>query len=88
MRSTASTFSKSFQGQGNRPESPVCFFWHLLYSKSSNMIKLVVFDMAGTTINEDNVVYKTLLTAINKKDLIFRWTRFLRKVQEWKNHRR
>ena len=31
------------------------------------MIKLVVFDMAGTTINEDNVVYKTLLTAINKK---------------------
>jgi beta-phosphoglucomutase-like phosphatase (HAD superfamily) len=23
------------------------------------MVKLVVFDMAGTTIDEDNVVYKT-----------------------------
>jgi phosphonatase-like hydrolase len=32
-----------------------------------HMIKLVVFDMAGTTINEDNVVYKTLLTAINNR---------------------
>ncbi|PAW94625.1 HAD family hydrolase [Mucilaginibacter sp. MD40] len=31
----------------------------------SNTIKMVVFDMAGTTINEDNLVYKTLLTAIN-----------------------
>lgn len=29
------------------------------------MIKLVVFDMAGTTVNEHNVVYKTLLSAIN-----------------------
>ena len=29
------------------------------------MIKLVVFDMAGTTINEDNVVYKTLQKAVN-----------------------
>ncbi|RYF19454.1 MAG: HAD family hydrolase [Flavobacteriales bacterium] len=26
---------------------------------------MVVFDMAGTTINEDNLVYKTLLKAIN-----------------------
>ncbi|OJW17993.1 phosphonatase-like hydrolase [Mucilaginibacter sp. 44-25] len=31
----------------------------------SNIVKMVVFDMAGTTINEDNLVYKTLLTAIN-----------------------
>ena len=31
------------------------------------MIKLVVFDMAGTTINEDNVVYKTLQKAVNNK---------------------
>jgi phosphonatase-like hydrolase len=30
------------------------------------MIKLVVFDMAGTTVDEDNVVYKTLHTAINE----------------------
>lgn len=26
---------------------------------------MVVFDMAGTTVNEDNIVYKTLRTAIN-----------------------
>lgn len=30
------------------------------------MIKMVVFDMAGTTINENNVVYKTLQKAINE----------------------
>ncbi|TAH08188.1 MAG: phosphonatase-like hydrolase [Sphingobacteriia bacterium] len=29
------------------------------------MIKMVVFDMAGTTINEDNIVYKTLQQSIN-----------------------
>lgn len=29
------------------------------------MIRLVVFDMAGTTVNEDNVVYKTLQAAIS-----------------------
>jgi phosphonatase-like hydrolase len=28
------------------------------------MIRLVVFDMAGTTVNEDNVVYKTLQSSI------------------------
>ena len=28
------------------------------------MIKMVVFDMAGTTVDEDNVVYKTLQRAI------------------------
>lgn len=28
-------------------------------------IKMVVFDMAGTTVNEDNIVYKTLMKAIN-----------------------
>lgn len=27
---------------------------------------MVVFDMAGTTVNEDNIVYKTLQNAINK----------------------
>ncbi len=31
------------------------------------MIKMVVFDMAGTTVNENNVVYKTLQGAINEK---------------------
>ena len=29
------------------------------------MTKLVVFDMAGTTVDEDNVVYKTVRAAIN-----------------------
>jgi len=29
-------------------------------------IKMVVFDMAGTTVNENNVVYKTLRKAINE----------------------
>jgi len=29
------------------------------------MIKMVVFDMAGTTIDEDNIVYKTLQHTIN-----------------------
>ncbi len=29
------------------------------------MIKLVVFDMAGTTVDEDNVVYKTVQEALN-----------------------
>jgi len=31
------------------------------------MIKMVVFDMAGTTVNENNIVYKTLQKAINEK---------------------
>lgn len=30
------------------------------------MTEMVVFDMAGTTVNEDNVVYKTLQKAINQ----------------------
>lgn len=30
------------------------------------MMKMVVFDMAGTILNEDNVVYKTLQKAINE----------------------
>lgn len=30
-------------------------------------IELVIFDMAGTVVDEGNVVYKTLQTAINKK---------------------
>ncbi|WP_216848938.1 HAD-IA family hydrolase [Pedobacter sp. L105] len=29
-------------------------------------LKMVVFDMAGTTVNENNVVYKTLRNAINE----------------------
>lgn len=35
------------------------------------MIKLAVFDMAGTTVNEDNVVYKTLQQAINHAGFSF-----------------
>jgi phosphonatase-like hydrolase len=30
------------------------------------MIKMVVFDMAGTTVDEDNVVYKTLQKVVNE----------------------
>lgn len=32
----------------------------------SDKIKMVVFDMAGTTVNEDNIVYKTVRSAINE----------------------
>lgn len=32
----------------------------------ANKIKMVVFDMAGTTIDENNVVYKTVQKAINE----------------------
>lgn len=42
------------------------------------MIKLVVFDMAGTTIDEDNVVYKTLQSAINQAGHNFDLTTILR----------
>jgi phosphonatase-like hydrolase len=35
------------------------------------MISMIVFDMAGTTVNEDNVVYKTLQEAINIKGFDF-----------------
>jgi phosphonatase-like hydrolase len=35
------------------------------------MIKMVVFDMAGTTVNEDNVVYKTVRNAINAEGYDF-----------------
>lgn len=34
-------------------------------------IKMVVFDMAGTTVNEDNLVYKTLMNAINNAGFSF-----------------
>ncbi len=36
------------------------------------MIKMVVFDMAGTTVNEDNIVYKTLQQSINEKGFDFK----------------
>ena len=29
-------------------------------------VEMVVFDMAGTTIDEDNIVYKTLQKSINQ----------------------
>ena len=37
----------------------------------SKPVQLVVFDMAGTTVDEDNVVYKTVLAAINAKGYSF-----------------
>jgi len=36
-----------------------------------NEIKMVVFDMAGTTVDEDNIVYKTLQKAINEAGFDF-----------------
>jgi phosphonatase-like hydrolase len=36
-----------------------------------NKIAMVVFDMAGTTVNEDNLVYKTLKNAINNAGFDF-----------------
>lgn len=42
------------------------------------MIKVVVFDMAGTTIDEDNVVYKTLQSAINQAGYNFDLNTILR----------
>lgn len=35
------------------------------------MIELIVFDMAGTTVDEDNVVYKTVRAAINSAGYSF-----------------
>jgi phosphonatase-like hydrolase len=35
------------------------------------MIRMVVFDMAGTTVNENNAVYKTLRSAINEANFDF-----------------
>jgi phosphonatase-like hydrolase len=35
------------------------------------MTRMIVFDMAGTTVNENNVVYKTLQKAINAKGFNF-----------------
>src|SRR6056297_2663922 len=33
-------------------------------------IQLAVFDMAGTTVNEDNVVYKTVRAALAKNGVV------------------
>ncbi|MEE2938190.1 MAG: phosphonatase-like hydrolase [Planctomycetota bacterium] len=38
------------------------------------MIELVVFDMAGTTVDEDNVVYKTVREAVNAAGYSFTQT--------------
>jgi phosphonatase-like hydrolase len=35
------------------------------------MIRMVIFDMAGTTVDEDNIVYKTLQKSINKAGFNF-----------------
>lgn len=42
------------------------------------MIRMVVFDMAGTTVNEDNVVYKTLQKVINNAGYNFSLEQVLR----------
>lgn len=35
------------------------------------MIRMAIFDMAGTTVNEDNLVYKAVRAAINEKGFDF-----------------
>jgi phosphonatase-like hydrolase len=42
-----------------------------LVEKIYPMIRMVVFDMAGTTVDEDNVVYKTLQRAISDHGYVF-----------------
>lgn len=37
----------------------------------NKQVKMVVFDMAGTTVNENNIVYKTLRKAINEAGFDF-----------------
>jgi phosphonatase-like hydrolase len=45
--------------------------WDEQFDNRFPMIRMVVFDMAGTTVNEDNVVYKTLQKSINEKGFNF-----------------
>lgn len=40
-------------------------------AKKYFMIRLAIFDMAGTTVNEDNLVYKAVREAINEKGFDF-----------------
>jgi phosphonatase-like hydrolase len=46
----------------NFAKQPICM---------NKKIKMVVFDMAGTTVNEDNIVYKTVQKAINEAGFDF-----------------
>eukprot|EP01006_Ploeotia_vitrea_P048372 TRINITY_DN67228_c5_g2_i1.p1 TRINITY_DN67228_c5_g2~~TRINITY_DN67228_c5_g2_i1.p1 ORF type:complete len:270 (-),score=31.43 TRINITY_DN67228_c5_g2_i1:481-1266(-) len=39
--------------------------------KKKPVVQMVVFDMAGTTVNEDNLVYKTIQKTINSKGYAF-----------------
>ena len=39
------------------------------YSRVYQCIKLLVFDMAGTTVDEGGIVYKTLFKTMNEFDL-------------------
>lgn len=50
-------------------------------------IKLVVFDMAGTTIDEDNPVYKTVQKAVNEYGYNVSWKRCCNMEQEKKNNK-
>jgi phosphonatase-like hydrolase len=45
--------------------------WEEQFDNIYAMIRMVVFDMAGTTVDEDNVVYKTLQKSINEKGFSF-----------------
>ncbi len=50
-------------------------------------MKMVVFDMAGTILNEDNVVYKTLQKAINEAGYNLRLKKYWRKERAKKSGR-
>ena len=46
-------------------------YWIDILSQITGMTRMIVFDMAGTTIDENNIVYKTLRTSINSKGFSF-----------------
>ena len=53
---------KGMTGSGGFSKFNIEKFTHKIQMKN---IELLVLDMAGTTIDEDNVVYKTLTNAVN-----------------------
>lgn len=50
-------------------------------------IQLAVFDMAGTTVNEDNVVYKTVQKVLSMLVMTSPWMKFLSTVPAKRNIR-
>jgi phosphonatase-like hydrolase len=63
------SFSAGGDPDSGRPCSAIANFIELIRKLQNlyTLTKMVVFDMAGTTVNENNVVYKCLMQAINEK---------------------